>query len=249
MTPTGRRQSADAVVVGAGHNGLVAANLLADAGWDVVVLEATARPRRRGPLRRGHRARLPQRPVQLVLPARVRLAGAARPRPRRATGCAGGTPRTCWPTCCPTVGPRCSTATRTRPRRRWRRSRRATASAGCDAYDDWLRGRRADAATPSPRRSRRCAAGSACCAGCGSPGRCGWPGGWCVPVRKLGDELFDGDGRAGAAGRLRPAHRPVPGRGRLRRCTAGCWPCSASRSAGRCRTAGRRRSPTRWWPG
>ena len=36
--------SADAVVIGAGHNGLVAANLLADAGWDVVVLEATAAP-------------------------------------------------------------------------------------------------------------------------------------------------------------------------------------------------------------
>jgi phytoene dehydrogenase-like protein len=33
-----------AVVVGAGHNGLVAANLLADAGWDVVVLEANERP-------------------------------------------------------------------------------------------------------------------------------------------------------------------------------------------------------------
>jgi phytoene dehydrogenase-like protein len=33
---------ADAVVIGAGHNGLVAANLLADAGWEVQVLEATA---------------------------------------------------------------------------------------------------------------------------------------------------------------------------------------------------------------
>jgi phytoene dehydrogenase-like protein len=31
----------DAVVIGAGHNGLVAANILADAGWEVTVLEAT----------------------------------------------------------------------------------------------------------------------------------------------------------------------------------------------------------------
>ncbi len=35
---------ADAVVIGAGHNGLVAANLLADAGWDVVVLETAEGP-------------------------------------------------------------------------------------------------------------------------------------------------------------------------------------------------------------
>lgn len=36
-------QTVDAVVVGAGHNGLVAATLLAEAGWDVLVLEATDR--------------------------------------------------------------------------------------------------------------------------------------------------------------------------------------------------------------
>jgi phytoene dehydrogenase-like protein len=37
-------RTVDAVVIGAGHNGLVAANLLADAGWEVLVLEATDRP-------------------------------------------------------------------------------------------------------------------------------------------------------------------------------------------------------------
>lgn len=36
--------SADAVVIGAGPNGLVAANVLADRGWDVVVLEAANEP-------------------------------------------------------------------------------------------------------------------------------------------------------------------------------------------------------------
>ncbi|HEY8775605.1 MAG TPA: FAD-dependent oxidoreductase, partial [Gaiellaceae bacterium] len=35
---------ADAVVIGAGPNGLVAANLLADAGWSVVVLEEQDEP-------------------------------------------------------------------------------------------------------------------------------------------------------------------------------------------------------------
>ena len=34
----------DAVVIGAGQNGLVAANLLADRGWSVTVLEAASEP-------------------------------------------------------------------------------------------------------------------------------------------------------------------------------------------------------------
>ncbi len=34
----------DAIVIGAGHNGLVAANVLADAGWSVLVVEAQPQP-------------------------------------------------------------------------------------------------------------------------------------------------------------------------------------------------------------
>ena len=56
----------DAVVIGAGHNGLVAAAMLADAGWDVLVLEAQSEPG--GAVRSAELfAGLHQRSVQRVL--------------------------------------------------------------------------------------------------------------------------------------------------------------------------------------
>ena len=68
---------AEAVVVGAGPNGLVGANVLADAGWDVLVLEAEPEPG--GAVRSGETARagLRPRPLQLLLSAGGGLAAHA----------------------------------------------------------------------------------------------------------------------------------------------------------------------------
>ena len=107
----------DAVVVGAGPNGLVAANLLVDAGWSVVVLEAQDTL---GGAVRSDRELHPAF-VQDTFSAFYPLS-AASPVMRgrsvwRSTACSGPTPRPCWATSSPTASGRCRPATaRPRPR-------------------------------------------------------------------------------------------------------------------------------------
>ena len=74
-----------------GQNGLVAANVLADAGWSVVVFEAAGGAG--GAVRSGgaRRARVRQRRLQRLLPARRLLPGDARRWSSSAGACAGGT--------------------------------------------------------------------------------------------------------------------------------------------------------------
>ena len=73
-------QTADAVVIGAGPNGLVAANALVDAGWDVVRARGAGRGRRRRAQRRGRGTGVRHRPVQRLLPAGGGQPGDPRPR-------------------------------------------------------------------------------------------------------------------------------------------------------------------------
>ena len=74
--PMPPRVAVDAVVVGAGHNGLVAATLLARAGWSVEVLERRA-GRGRGGRERDDRPRLPARLGLGVLRRAAHQPGAA----------------------------------------------------------------------------------------------------------------------------------------------------------------------------
>ena len=121
----------DAVVIGAGPNGLVAANHLADAGWSVHVLEAQPTPGRRRPLGRAHRAGLHPRRLQRLLPARRRLPRAHDARARALGPALAPRRRSCSRTRPPRTAPASpSRATSTRPRPRSTRSRPATATPG-----------------------------------------------------------------------------------------------------------------------
>ena len=225
----------DAVVVGAGHNGLVAATLLADAGWDVAGARGATACRRRGALRPVAASGLRHRLVQRVLPARRRVAG-ARALDLDRTGCAGRTPRPCSRTCCPTTAARCCRATSTSRRRRWTSSRAGDGAAWSAPgravrADPRTAARRAVHAVPagarrSDARARHsgaptcCASSASPCSRCGAPatscstaraGRCCWPATRCTPT-------------------CRPRRRPA-------RSTAGCWRCWARPSASRFRSA------------
>ena len=86
----------DVVVIGAGPNGLVAANLLADRGLVRARPRGAADDRRCRRQRRGRAPGIRARHVQLVLPAGRRLsARSSRLRPRGRTASRGGTPRRC----------------------------------------------------------------------------------------------------------------------------------------------------------
>ena len=228
-------QTADAVVIGAGPNGLVAANALADAGWDVVVLEAQRRGRRCRAQRRGHRPGLRQRPVQRVLPPGRGLPGDPRPRPRRPRPGVGAGPERprARPGRRPGRGP--APATPRGRRRASTRSPTATARPGWPCSSSGT-----GSATPcwtrcsprSPRSPRPCG----CCAGSAPPAPStspGWPSRPCAGSARSGSGvgaalLLAGNAMHATSRPTRPAAA----------CSAGCWRCWARTSASPCPRGG-----------
>ena len=220
--PMAAPEVVDAVVIGAGPNGLVAANALADAGWDVLLVEAVRTRRGRRPQRHRHRSRVRHRPVQRVLPARRGQPGDPRPGPGAARpDLVHGRP-TSWRTRCTTGAPRCFTRPRRTPRPGWRsspgrRGRLDRMFAGLAPHprpaprrpvhpDPSRRALRRQAARRGERRTPSTSRGSACC-----------------PVRRLGREEFRGEEarmlltratRCTATSRRTPPAAP---------CSAGCW--------------------------
>ena len=209
------QEIADAVVIGAGPNGLVAANLLADAGWDVLVLEAS-RTRIGGACSPSCASGLRHDLYSSFYPL-----GAASPVIARSssssTGCAGCMRRPSWPTCWPDADARpavAATWTQT-ARASTRTSRRATASLEPAVRALGAHPRRRCSTRCSPP-SRRCGRSAARCVARRPPTLLDFARFARCPCAGLGDELFGGDG-ARAARRQRPARRPPAGAAGQRR--------------------------------
>ena len=239
----------DAVVVGGGHHGLVAAAVLADAGWDVLPARGAGRAGRRGPLR-GAAPGVRRRPVQRVLPARRGLARCCASLELDQHGLR-------WAHAPGRAGPPAA------PGRRRRRGPAPRPGAH--------RGRRSTSTTPATAR-RGCAL---CAPVADSRGpllrtlftafppvrgpaqllrRIGTADALrllrflLLPATRMGEELFGGEpARLLLAGNAAHADVPVAGAGQ-RRCSAGCSRCSASTTASRPRRR-RRASWPRPWPG
>ena len=122
----------DAVVVGAGPNGLVAANAPRRRRLGRRARRGAGRGRRGGAQRRERGAGLRHRPVQRLLPAGRGQPGDPRPRTSSSTASPGAMPPTWWPTPSPTAGAPCSAARRATPHPAW------TAHHAGDG-DAWLR--------------------------------------------------------------------------------------------------------------
>lgn len=207
----------DAVVIGAGPNGLVAANLLADAGWSVEVLEAQPEPGRGRPQRPRCPSRLCERPVQRLLSARRRV-----PDPRGPGAGAGGA-RLGARAACPGASP---------SRRELRRPR--TRGGGHGREPGHVRGGRRggvarplrDLEPPGPRHrprslhplpsSLRYGPGFASPPGCGAPEVCGWPGASYCPSG-ASERRSSGARAAGCCSRATRCTRTWPRGGRQRR--------------------------------
>jgi hypothetical protein len=168
---------ADAVVVGAGHNGLVAANLLSDAGWEVLVLEATGQPG--GSVRTaeltapGFHATCSAPSSHSELPHRSWVGWSW-----SATAWSGCTLPSWSPTPTPTVAARCCHATWPRRRRRWRRSPPETVppGSGCSSAGG---ASAVQCCRACSRCSRRCEPPSGWPPACRPATCCAWPGSPC----------------------------------------------------------------------